>query len=79
MGAAVPDGGMALGKDAWRGERDHGAPAWEWEAGVFTIVPGSGNIRTLESFGDCLLHVEFKVVSAAGVPAEEGEDLRLET
>lgn len=32
---------------------------WHVHDGVFECVPGSGYARTLESFGDCQLHVEW--------------------
>jgi hypothetical protein len=37
-----------------------GSPTkWVVKDGVFQCVPGSGYARTLESFGDCQLHVEW--------------------
>jgi hypothetical protein len=37
-----------------------GSPAkWKVENGYMEVVPGTGNIRTCEEFGDCQLHVEW--------------------
>jgi hypothetical protein len=33
--------------------------AWKLENGYMEVAPGSGNIRTLQEFGDCQLHLEF--------------------
>jgi hypothetical protein len=43
---------------AWKG-RD-GAAAWKIEAGYMEAVPGTGDIQTVEQFGDCQLHLEFR-------------------
>ena len=34
-------------------------PAWKVENGYLEIVPGTGDLATKDSFGDCQLHVEF--------------------
>jgi hypothetical protein len=37
-----------------------GSPTkWVVKDGIFECVPGSGYVRTLQSFGDCQLHVEW--------------------
>jgi len=37
-----------------------GSPAkWKVENGYMEVVPGTGNIRTKQQFGDCQLHVEW--------------------
>jgi hypothetical protein len=44
-------------------------PEWTIENGYFTVKPGSGDIRTKESFGDVQLHIEWaspKVVKGEG-------------
>lgn len=42
----------------WQGEK--GAPAkWLVRDGYMEVVPGTGEIRTRESFGDCQLHIEW--------------------
>ena len=33
---------------------------WKIESGELRIVPGTGDIKTKEYFGDCQLHIEFK-------------------
>jgi hypothetical protein len=39
-----------------------GKPArWRVADGVMTVEPGSGNVRSGFEFGDCQLHVEFRV------------------
>lgn len=35
------------------------APAWGLHGDYMEVVPGSGNIRTKEQFGDCQLHLEW--------------------
>jgi hypothetical protein len=42
----------------WVGGNAQPAP-WKLENGYMEVVPGSGNIRTREEFGDCQLHLEF--------------------
>jgi hypothetical protein len=41
----------------WRGI--NGAAAWKVENGYMEVVPGTGNIETHETLGDCQLHVEW--------------------
>jgi hypothetical protein len=67
MGMGVPAGATALGIDAWVNERDKGQLGWTWKDGVLEIVPGTGNLRTREKFGDCRLHVEFNVSATPDV------------
>jgi hypothetical protein len=45
----------------WTG-RD-GEARWKVENGYFEVVPGAGNIRTREEFGDCQLHLEWAAPS----------------
>jgi len=61
MGAGPAAGAISLGTNAWVNERDKAQLGWGWDGDVLTVVPGTGNLRTQEKFGDCLLHVEFKV------------------
>ena len=59
--APVPaDAIVLLGKDlaAW-----NGADAWKVENGVATV--GKGQITTKQGFGDCHLHVEFRLPAPA--------------
>lgn len=41
----------------WRGR--NGAAQWKLENGYIEVVPGTGDIWTVEEFGDCQLHVEW--------------------
>lgn len=47
------------GKDLanWRG-RD-GAAKWKLENGYMEVVPSTGDIQTVQEFGDCQLHLEW--------------------
>ena len=48
------------GKDLSGWESLKGAPApWKVGKGYFEVVPGTGDIRTKQAFGDCQLHVEW--------------------
>jgi hypothetical protein len=42
----------------WRGK--DGAPAWEVEDGVLTVVPETGTLTTTRAFGDVQLHLEWR-------------------
>ncbi len=48
------------GKDLskWR-QQDGGVAQWKLGAGYFEVVPGTGQLYTRQSFGDCQLHLEF--------------------
>jgi hypothetical protein len=61
------------GKDLshWRGRR--GRPAdWSIDEGAMVIKPGTGEITSVEEFGDCQLHLEF----ASPVPARGADQGR---
>lgn len=45
--------------DAWVG-RDGGPAAWTIADGAFTVAPGTGDISTVEMFGDVQLHIEWR-------------------
>lgn len=48
------------GTDLSKWQGDKGAPApWLVKEGFMEVLPGSGQIRTRETFGDCQLHLEF--------------------
>jgi hypothetical protein len=53
---------------AWQGSNG-GDAAWRIADGMFEVVPGSGGIRTRQSFGDVQLHVEW-----ASPSPRHGED-----
>jgi len=60
------------GKDLSNWESDKGGPAdWKVEKGDFATVPGKGDIRTKQAFGDCQLHVEW---STPNPPHGEDQD-----
>ena len=60
------------GKDLSNWESMNGGPAeWKVEKGDFATVPGKGDIRTKQAFGDCQLHVEW---SAPNPPHGEDQD-----
>jgi hypothetical protein len=63
VGSAPPSDAIVLfdGKDLskWKGAK--GQPAWRVEDGVVTVVPGTGELTTKESFGDIQLHLEWRV------------------
>jgi hypothetical protein len=41
--------------------RDGSAPKWILENGTMTVKLGTGDLQTKQKFGDCQLHIEFKV------------------
>ncbi|HID10085.1 MAG TPA: DUF1080 domain-containing protein [Candidatus Latescibacteria bacterium] len=43
----------------WVSVKDGGEARWKVEDGYMEVVPGTGNIRTKEEFGDCQLHIEW--------------------
>ena len=52
---------ILLGRDAasWR-TKEGNAVEWGMENGVLTVKPGTGNIYSKASFGDCHLHLEWR-------------------
>ena len=62
-GAAPPSDAIVLfsGGDLSQWEQTDGTPAkWKVEGGAFTVVKGTGNLRTRRAFGDCQLHIEWR-------------------
>jgi len=60
------------GKDLSNWESVNGGPAdWKVEKGDFATVPGKGDIRSKQAFGDCQLHVEW---AAPNPPHGEDQD-----
>ncbi len=45
--------------DAWLAGNGNEPAKWKIIDGAMQVVPGTGEIRTKESFGDCQLHIEF--------------------
>lgn len=60
-GYLIEDGRL----DGWEGV-DGGEPGWNEHGGFVSVEPGSGDIRTEESLGDCQLHVEWRVPGRGG-------------
>jgi len=59
------------GKDLSKWENPKGQPAkWIVKDGYMEVVPGTGEIRTKEKFGDCQLHIEW---AAPANPKGEGQ------
>ena len=54
----------------WRSVRDGGPAGWKVENGYMEVVPGTGDIQTVEEFGDCQLHLEWM---AEFPPKAEGQ------
>jgi hypothetical protein len=40
---------------------DNEPAQWKVRGNHFTVVPGTGNIHTIEQFGDIQLHIEFRI------------------
>jgi hypothetical protein len=54
--------GTSLNK--WRSAKEGGGPAkWLVKDGYAEVMPGEGDIQTIEEFGDCQLHVEWAAPS----------------
>jgi hypothetical protein len=62
-----------LGQDlsAWRSVKDGGTAQWQLKDGVMMVVPGSGDIRTVEHFCDIQLRLEWQ--SPPADPAKTGQ------
>ncbi|MCS7192748.1 MAG: DUF1080 domain-containing protein [Armatimonadetes bacterium] len=43
----------------WVSVKDGGPARWKVENGYMEVVAGTGDIRTIEEFGDCQLHIEW--------------------
>ena len=56
--------------DAWMGP-DGGAQGWIVDGGVLQVVPFAGDLRTLETYGDVRLHLEFQVPATPTSEAHE--------
>jgi len=60
------------GKDLSKWVDKDGKPAkWKVQNGYMEVVPGTGNISTHDSYGDCQLHVEFAEPSPAHGESQE--------
>jgi len=54
------DGTNLSGWTSWKG----GPAVWKVENGYMEVAPRSGDIRSVEEFGDCQLHLEFATPAA---------------
>ncbi len=55
------------GTDLSRWRSLSGGPArWKVENGYMEVAPGTGDIQTVDEFGDCQLHLEWMVPSGTG-------------
>jgi len=50
------------GKDLsrWRTKKDGAPPRWKVEGGYFEVVKDTGDIETVQGFGSCQLHLEWR-------------------
>jgi hypothetical protein len=71
--AGIPDDAIILfdGTDlsAWEPVKE-GSTGWKIEDGAMVVVPGSGDLRTRQGFGDVQLHIEFRLPHQ---PANDGQ------
>lgn len=62
---APPSDAIVLfdGKDLskWKSKKDGGPAKWNVHDGVFTVVKGTGDISTIQKFGDYQLHIEWRI------------------
>ena len=58
----APSDAMVLfdGTDLSKWSGRNGASVWRVEDGAFTVVPGTGDLATRETFGDVQLHLEWR-------------------
>jgi hypothetical protein len=52
------------GRDASKWTGRDGECRWKVENGFMEVVPGTGNVRTRDEFGDCQLHLEWAAPEA---------------
>jgi len=57
---------------AWQ-QGDGKPPAWKVKDGYFEVAPGTGDLVTVQAFGDCQLHLEWATPSPSqGTDQETG-------
>jgi Domain of Unknown Function (DUF1080) len=59
------------GLSLWRSKEGGDTAPWTATGDHFSVVPGSGDIVTRESFGDVKLHVEFWIPATPGSSGEQ--------
>lgn len=66
--------GSGPGSDgsAWLKAGTQSPIGWDVKNGTMAVVPGSGDIETKESFGDCQLHLEWMVPTGAHCQGQHG-------
>lgn len=73
-GNAPPSDAIVLfdGKNLnnWVMSKDESPCQWNLKDGVMTVKLETGDIQTKQKFGDCQLHIEFKIPPDAGKSAE---------
>ncbi len=64
--SAIPTDATVLfdGNDLSKWTGRNGAAEWTVANGAFTVKPGTGDISTVDSFGDVQLHVEWRTPTA---------------
>ena len=69
MGTAPPSNDIVLfdakSMDKWVMAKDKAPSRWVLDKGVMTVKLGKDNLQTKQKFGDCQLHVEFKIPADA--------------
>ncbi len=55
---------------AWKALESDTASPWRVEDGAMVVVPGSGSIRSIQEFGDCVINLEFQLPS---MPEAKGQ------
>ena len=74
MGTAPPSDAIVLfdGKsmDKWVMVKDNSPARWVLDKGVMTVKWGEGDLQTKQKFGDCQLHIEFRVPADAKKSAD---------
>lgn len=69
IGTAPPSDAIVLfdgsSMNKWEMAKDKSAANWILDKGVMTAKPGSGALQTKQKFGDCQLHIEFRIPTDA--------------
>jgi hypothetical protein len=77
VGTAPPSDAIVLfeGKsmDQWVMANDGSPSKWVLEKGVMTIKVGTGSVQTKQKFGDCQLHIEFRIPADARNSADRND------
>ena len=58
--------------EAWKSARGGGDALWELKDGIMTVEPGTGDLYSTASFGDCQLHMEWRLPDDAGTAKHRG-------